>query len=165
LAPIVGAFAAGLILDTVHDRSFTDRGEPGLAESVQPLAAFLAPVFFVVMGMRTDLRSFVQPGTLGLAVALTVAAILGKQCCGLGVLKAGLDRLSVGIGMIPRGEVGLIFASMGESLTIGGKPLIGPTQYSAIVVMVIVTTLITPPWLTWSLSRRRSRSSISVPPP
>jgi Kef-type K+ transport system membrane component KefB len=153
LAPIVGAFAAGLILETVHYRDFTDRGEHGLEELVKPLAAFLVPVFFVVMGMRTELRSFVQPGTLGLAVALLVAAVVGKQLCYFGVLRPGLDRLSVGIGMIPRGEVGLIFASIGVSVTLGGQPLLGPAQYSAIVITVIATTLITPPALKWSLGR------------
>jgi len=155
LAPIVGAFAAGLILESVHYRDFTARGEPGLDALVKPLAAFLVPVFFVLMGMRTDLQSFARPGTLELALALTVAAIVGKQLCYFGVLKRGLDRLSVSIGMIPRGEVGLIFASMGTSLTLAGKPLLEAPQYSAIVIMVIVTTLVTPPALKWSLARRR----------
>jgi Kef-type K+ transport system membrane component KefB len=153
LAPIVGAFAAGLILEAVHYRDFTERGEHGLEGLVKPLAAFLVPVFFVLMGMRTDLRSFAQPGTLVLALALTAAAILGKQLCYFGVPRAGLDRLSIGIGMIPRGEVGLIFASMGASLSLGGKPLLEPAQYSAIVIMVIATTLATPPALKWSLAR------------
>jgi Kef-type K+ transport system membrane component KefB len=162
LAPIVGAFAAGLILENVHYRDFTDRGEHGLEELVKPLAAFLVPVFFVLMGMRTDLRSFAQPGTLGLAVALTAAAIVGKQFCYFGVLKRGLDRLSVGIGMIPRGEVGLIFASMGISLQLGGKSVIGPAEYSAVVIMVIVTTLVTPPALKWSLARRRHKLALGA---
>ncbi|MGE0407100.1 MAG: cation:proton antiporter, partial [Candidatus Korobacteraceae bacterium] len=64
LAPIVGAFAAGLILEDVHYRDFVDRGEHQLEELVEPIASFLIPVFFVLMGMRTDLRSFVQPGVL-----------------------------------------------------------------------------------------------------
>jgi Kef-type K+ transport system membrane component KefB len=164
LAPIVGAFAAGLILETVHYRDFTDRGEHGLEQLVKPLAAFLVPVFFVLMGMRTDLKSFAQPGTLGLALTLTIAAVIGKQACYFGVFRPGLDRLSVGIGMIPRGEVGLIFASMGVSVTLGGRPLLGPAQYSAIVIMVIATTLITPPALKWSLARRRAQSP-SAPAP
>jgi Kef-type K+ transport system membrane component KefB len=153
LAPIVGAFAAGLILESVHYRDFTDRGEHGLEELVKPLAAFLVPVFFVLMGMRTDLTSFARPGTFGLAFALTLAAILGKQFCYFGVLKRGLDRLSVAVGMVPRGEVGLIFASMGISLRLGGESVIGPAEYSAVVIMVIVTTLVTPPALKWSLAR------------
>jgi Kef-type K+ transport system membrane component KefB len=167
LAPIVGAFAAGLILESVHYRDFTDRGEHGLEELVKPLAAFLVPVFFVLMGMRTDLHSFGQTGTLALALALTAAAIIGKQLCYFGVTKSGLDRLSVGIGMIPRGEVGLIFASMGTSLRLGDQPLIEPAQYSALVIMVICTTLVTPPALTWSLSRRKAKlmaAATSSPP-
>lgn len=156
LAPIVGAFAAGLILEPVHYRGFTDRGEHQLEELVQPISAFLVPVFFVLMGMHTDLRSFAQPGVLTLAAALTVAAIIGKQVCYFGVIGKGIDRLSVGIGMIPRGEVGLIFANIGLALTIKGERVIDAATYSAVVVMVIATTMITPPALKWSLSRARA---------
>jgi Kef-type K+ transport system membrane component KefB len=154
LAPIVGAFAAGLILEDVHYRDFVDRGEHSLEDLIHPIAALLTPVFFVLMGMRTDLGSFAQPGVLGLAAALTVAAILGKQACSLGVIGKGIDRLSVGIGMIPRGEVGLIFANIGLALTIGGQRVVDHATFSACVVMVIATTMITPPALKWSLGRR-----------
>jgi Kef-type K+ transport system membrane component KefB len=154
LAPIVGAFAAGLVLEDLHYRRFVERGEPGLEELVHPVSAFLVPVFFVLMGMRTDLRSFLEPGVLGLAAALTLAAILGKQACSLGVGGRGVDRLTVGLGMIPRGEVGLIFANIGLALTLGGKPVIDRATFSAVVVMVIVTTMVTPPALKWSLARR-----------
>jgi Kef-type K+ transport system membrane component KefB len=155
LAPIVGAFAAGLILEKVHYRDFVDRGEHGLEELIHPISSFLVPIFFVIMGMRTELRSFAQPGVLGLAFALTIAAILGKQLCSLGVLQKGVDRLTVGIGMIPRGEVGLIFANIGLALSFGGRHIIDEATYSAVVVMVIVTTMVTPPALEWSLGRRR----------
>jgi Kef-type K+ transport system membrane component KefB len=157
LAPIVGAFAAGLILEKVHYRIFVDRGERELEELIHPIAAFLVPVFFVVMGMRTDLRSFAQPGVLGLAAALTVAAVVGKQACSLGVFGKGIDRLSVGLGMIPRGEVGLIFANIGASLSVRGERIVDPATYSAIVVMVIVTTVVTPPALKWGLLRSARR--------
>lgn len=163
LAPIVGAFAAGLILEDVHYRNFTDRGEHELEELIHPISAFLAPVFFVLMGMHTDLRSFVQPGVLGLAAALTAAAIVGKQACAFGVLQRGIDRLSVGIGMIPRGEVGLIFANIGLTLAVGGQRIVDQATFSAVVVMVIVTTMLTPPLLKWSLSRT-SHPSKSLPP-
>lgn len=93
---------------------------------------------------------------LGLAAALTLAAILGKQVCSLGVLSRTIDRWSVGIGMIPRGEVGLIFANIGLGLSIHGKPVIDDATFSAVVVMVIVTTMITPPALKWSLGRNRA---------
>ncbi|MBI1723636.1 MAG: cation:proton antiporter [Gemmatimonadetes bacterium] len=155
LAPIVGAFAAGLILEDVHFKEFTERGEHGLEELIHPISAFLVPVFFVLMGMRTELRSFAQPGVLGLASALTAAAILGKQLCSAGVLGTGIDRLSIGIGMIPRGEVGLIFANIGLALVVQGEHIIDQATFSAVVVMVIVTTMVTPPALKWSLGRQR----------
>lgn len=163
LAPIVGAFAAGLILEQVHYRDFVDRGEHGLEELVHPIAGFLVPVFFVVMGMKTDLRSFGDLGVLGLAAALTLAAIVGKQACSLGVVGGGIDRVTVGIGMVPRGEVGLIFANIGLSLTLDGRPLIDGATYSAIVIVVIVTTLATPPALRWSLRRIDARDARGAP--
>jgi Kef-type K+ transport system membrane component KefB len=149
LAPIVGAFAAGLILDEVHYKELADREEHGLEDQVRPIAVFLVPVFFVITGSHVDLRVFADPGTVMLAGALTVAAIVGKQVCGLAVIEKGLDRLSVGIGMIPRGEVGLIFAAEGMRL----KVVDGHTN-AAVVVMVFATTLLTPPVLAWSLGRR-----------
>ncbi len=155
LAPIVGAFAAGLLLEETHYRDFVDRGEHELEELIRPISMFLVPVFFVLMGMRTNLRSFTEPGVLVLAAALTIAAILSKQVCSLGVLDKDIDRLSVGIGMIPRGEVGLIFANIGLALMVGGERIIDEATFSAIVVMVIVTTLVTPPALKWSLGRAR----------
>jgi Kef-type K+ transport system membrane component KefB len=164
LAPIVGAFAAGLILEDVHFRDFTSRGEHTLEELVHPINSFLVPVFFVLMGMRTDLRAFADPSVLALAGALIIAAILGKQACSLGVLKKGLDRLSVGIGMVPRGEVGLIFANIGISLEIGGRKVIDRPTFSAVVAMVIVTTMITPPALKWSLGRKGGASSTNDVP-
>jgi Kef-type K+ transport system membrane component KefB len=154
LAPIVGAFAAGLILEEVHYRSFLDRGEHRIEELVAPIASFLVPIFFVLMGIRTDLRSFVDPGVLALAAGLTVAAILGKQLCRWGVIGKGIDPLPVAIGMIPRGEVQLIFASAGLMLLIGGESLISPSVFAAVVLTVIGTTLVTPPLLKWSLERK-----------
>ena len=156
LAPIVGAFAAGLILEDVHSRRFVERGEPTLEDLIRPISGFLSPVFFVLMGTRTDLRAFAAPSVLGLALALTVAAVLGKQACALGVWRRDVDRLSVGIGMIPRGEVGLIFANIGLGLTVRGQPVISRGVFSAVVVMVILTTLMTPISLKLSLGRTRS---------
>jgi Kef-type K+ transport system membrane component KefB len=161
LAPIVGAFAAGLVLEDLHYRDFTDRGEHALTTLVEPIASFLVPVFFVIMGVRTDVRVFGNPAVLGLAAALTAAAIVGKQLCAFGVVGRGLDRLSVGIGMIPRGEVGLIFANMGLTLTVAGMPLVNQDVFSAVVVMVICTTLITPPALKWSFHRFSRRAALA----
>ena len=153
LAPIVGAFAAGLILEDVHYRDFTSRGEHGLEVLIQPIVSFLAPVFFVLMGLRTDLRSFAEPGVLGLALALTAAAIVGKQACAFGVVTPGVRRLPVGIGMIPRGEVGLIFANIGLTLKVRGEQVVDLATFSAVVVMVIATTMVTPPALKWAIAR------------
>ena len=126
-----------------------------LEDWVLPLTTLFVPIFFVMMGFQVDLRSFVNPSALWLAAGITVAAIVGKQMCSLGVLGRGLDRVSVGIGMIPRGEVGLIFAAIGQTLMTGGRPVIDAGVYTAIVVMVMITTLITPPLLGWSLRRHR----------
>lgn len=153
LAPIVGAFAAGLVLEDVHFKDFVSRGERRLEDLIRPISDVLVPIFFVLMGLRTDLDALVAGGSLELAAALIVVAIIGKQACALGVTIPGANRLAVGIGMIPRGEVGLIFASVGAGLTLDGIPVIGPASFSAVVVMVIVTTLVTPPALKWSLER------------
>ena len=153
LAPIVGAFAAGLVLEDVHFKDFVSRGERSLEELIRPISDALVPIFFVLMGLRTDLSALISGGSLELAAALIVVAIIGKQACALGVTIPGVNRLAVGIGMIPRGEVGLIFANVGAGLMLDGVPVIGPSIFSAVVVMVIVTTLVTPPALKWSLER------------
>jgi len=157
LAPIVGAYAAGLILDDAHFRDFVNRGEQQLERLVHPISSFLVPVFFVLMGMRVDLTAFANPHVLALAALLTVAAIAGKQACSLGALDRSLDRLSIGIGMTPRGEVGLIFANIGLSLSVAGQPIVDEGIFSAVVIMVIVTTMSTPPALKWSLARGARR--------
>lgn len=158
LAPIVGAFAAGLILDPLHYTEFRQRGEHGIEDLLQPLTSLLVPIFFVLMGIRVDLKTFARVDILGLATALTLAAIVGKQVCGLGILERGLDRLSVGVGMIPRGEVGLIFASMGLAMTLKRAPVLTSAAYSAIVIMVIISTIVTPPILKLSLIRGERRA-------
>ena len=153
LAPIVGAFAAGLVLDEVHYRELRARHQESrdIHELLQPIATFLVPVFFVLMGIRVDLTAFGQPGVMGFAAVLTLVAALGKQACSLGVLEKGCDRLAVGLGMIPRGEVGLIFASIGATLTIAGERVVDDAVFAAVVVMVALTTLVTPPLLVWRL--------------
>ncbi len=158
LAPIVGAFAAGLVLEEVHyaDLKGRDPAGRGIPELLPPIAGFLVPIFFVLMGMRVDLRVFGAADVLGFATVLTLAAVLGKQACSLGVLERGADRLAVGLGMIPRGEVGLVFASVGAALTIAGQRVIADEVYSAVVLMVAATTLVTPPLLAWRLGRSRS---------
>jgi Kef-type K+ transport system membrane component KefB len=161
LAPIVGAFAAGLVLDEVHYQPARVRKERDLHDLLRPASFVLVPVFFVLMGMKVDLRYFARLDLLGFALALTLAAVIGKQICSAGVLERGTNRLTVGIGMIPRGEVGLIFAGIGASLILPNaagvsQPVISPATFGVVVIMVIVTTLVTPPFLKWSLGRKRS---------
>jgi Kef-type K+ transport system membrane component KefB len=153
LAPIIGAFAAGLIMDEVHyeDLRARDHRNRTISELLQPLASFLVPVFFVIMGMRVDLSVFGHVEVLGFATVLTIAAFVGKQACSLGVLEKGTDRFAVGLGMVPRGEVGLIFAGIGSSLVLHGERVINDAIFSAIVVMVAVTTMMTPPLLVWRM--------------
>ena len=153
LAPIVGAYAAGLILEDVHYRDLAAREERQLEDLIRPISSFLVPVFFVLMGMRVELGAFIRPETLGLAMLLTLAAVLGKQACALGAWGTRLDWMSIGIGMVPRGEVGLIFANIGLALVVRGEHIIDAGTYSAIVLMVMLTTLLTPPALKISLSR------------
>jgi Kef-type K+ transport system membrane component KefB len=158
LAPIVGAFAAGLVLEDVHFEDLVKRGDRPLHESLHALTALLVPVFFVRMGMLVDLRSFVRPGVLGFALLLTAAAMIGKWACGL-VVPRGISRATVGLGMMPRGEVGLIFAGIGASLLLEGRPVVSADTYAAAVFMVVVTTMATPPLLLWSLRRDGRRAA------
>jgi len=153
LAPIVGAFAAGLILEDVHFREMPERRKHSLEELLAPLTTFLTPIFFVRMGIMVDLSSFANVSILGFALFLTLAAIVGKQVCAFGILERGVDRVAVGLGMIPRGEVGLIFANEGSKLVLGGYPVIDPNVLSAVVIMVMITTLVTPPVLKWKFGR------------
>jgi Kef-type K+ transport system membrane component KefB len=154
LAPIVGAFAAGIVLEEVHYRPFRERGERKVEELLFPITTLIVPVFFVMMGFRVDLKSFASPAVLGFAALITLVAIVGKQICGLGVLDPGIDRLAIGVGMIPRGEVGLIFAGLGATLMLAGKPILSPTTFSALVLMIMLTTFITPPLLKVVFERR-----------
>jgi len=166
LAPIVGAFAAGVVLEEVHYKPFRDRGERKVEELLQPITTLVVPVFFVLMGFRVDLRSFASAGVIGFAALITAVAILGKQICGFGVLERGVDRIVVGVGMIPRGEVGLIFAGLGAGLLLQGKPVLSQTTFSALVLMVMLTTFITPPLLKLTFDRSKpapDAEGVSIP--
>jgi len=158
LAPIVGAFAAGLTLDDVHYKPADGRTQRDLHDLLQPVSTVLVPIFFVLMGLKVDLRLFGQLNILGFALVLTLAAIAGKQICAFGVVEKGVNRLAVGLGMIPRGEVGLIFAGIGATLmlpSVSGvsQPVINSSTFGAVVIMVIITTLITPIVLKWALEK------------
>ncbi len=148
LATIVGAFAAGLILNEDHFRAGRE-GEATPMTILAPLEALFAPVFFVLMGMQVNLSTFMSLDTLWLALLFVVAAVAGKLFSGLAA-GGGMDRISVGIGMVPRGEVGLIFASVGKGLGV-----VTDAVFSAVVIMVIITTFFAPLGLKWSLVRGR----------
>jgi len=153
LAGIIGAFAAGVFLDPygVGVRSRAD--EATLRELLHPLSNVLVPLFFVLMGLQVNLISLATPSALALGSLLIVCAIVGKLACALGVVGRGIRRLPVGIGMIPRGEVGLIFAGIGTQVMLEGGPILTQHVYSAVVVMVVVTTLIVPTGLRWAFTK------------
>jgi len=147
LATIVGAFAAGLILSEDQFKSDQEGEKTTIEGTFQPLEAIFAPIFFVLMGMQVNLNSFLQPGTLLLALTLTIIAIITKALTGVAAGK-GRDKLVVGFGMMPRGEVGLIFASIGKGLGV-----VNDAVFSAIVIMVMITTFLAPVSLKWLLGR------------
>ncbi|MCK5475230.1 MAG: cation:proton antiporter [Candidatus Pacebacteria bacterium] len=153
LAMIVGAFAAGLILDDV---SFVNKKEHHIEVLVKPLYCIFVPVFFVLMGIQVKLDVFLDPKIIAIALAITVVSVIGKQLCGIGVRCKNASKLVVGIGMISRGEVGLIFAGVGKGLGV-----IDDSLFGAIVIMVILTTLITPPLLKWSIARNDRKLGLS----
>jgi len=155
LATIVGAFAAGVIL---HDGYFHQWGEVkkhkySIRDLIAPLEVILVPIFFVLMGVQVKLETFLDTHVLFLGFGLIVAAIIGKLLSGLGAAR-GTSRLAVGVGMVPRGEVGLIFAAIGKSLGVFSDAL-----FSALVLMVIVTTLVTPPLIKFTFKRLMQRDS------
>jgi Kef-type K+ transport system membrane component KefB len=156
LADIMGAFAAGVFLDPYGSGVRTREEDATLAELLHPLASLFVPLFFVLMGIQVDLRSLINLPALGFGAVLILCAFLGKLACALGVLEGGTNRLAIAIGMIPRGEVGLIFAGIGTRLSLDGQPLLSQGLFSAIVLMVLVTTLVTPVGLRWIFQPRGS---------
>jgi Kef-type K+ transport system membrane component KefB len=159
LATIVGAFTAGVIL---HDGYFRHWGDQqhhrfSIKDLIAPLETILVPIFFVLMGIQVKLESFLDWNVVGVALGLILVAIVGKLASGLGASRPS-NRLAVGLGMMPRGEVGLIFAALGKSLGVLGNGL-----FSSIVMMVVVTTLATPPLLKLALGTSSDRSSSETP--
>lgn len=141
LEAILGAFAAGLVLDETDKRKELD-------QQVIPIADILVPIFFVTVGAKADL-GVLNPATptnregLVIAAFLIAIAIIGKIVTGWAVFgKEQINRLAIGVGMIPRGEVGLVFAGIGSASGVLSKPL-----EAAIIMMVILTTFLAPPFL------------------
>lgn len=151
VAPLVGAFAAGLILArTEHQAHIT--------EQIKPVVDLFSPIFFVMVGVavRVSTLNPLDPqsrSTLLLVGGLTLAAIIGKIVSGWGVLGRRVNRWAVGMGMVPRGEVGLIFASIGLS-----SHILGAEDYTAVLMVVTVTTLLAPLLLKFVLGRTEEMS-------
>ncbi|PSR16277.1 sodium:proton antiporter [filamentous cyanobacterium CCP3] len=141
LEAILGAFAAGLILAETSKHK-------ELEEQISPIADMLVPIFFITVGARTDLSVLnpLEPANrAGLIIAsfLVVVAIIGKVIAGFVIFgQPGINRLAVGVGMIPRGEVGLVFAGVGAA-----SGVLTESLDAAIIVMVIFTTFLAPPLL------------------
>lgn len=172
LAPIIGAFAAGLLFEPVFLKDFESpkvvqeiepllpAGDGRIREVldrqarhqhehlIEPVGYFFVPVFFVLTGMQVDLRTLADLPLLGVALGVTAIAVTGKLLAGFAAGR-GYRHWVVGWGMVPRGEVGLIFAMVGRQLGVMNEAM-----FSVIVIMVILTTLVTPPILTALLGRR-----------
>ena len=180
LAPIIGAFAAGLLFEPVFLKEFETPKvvqdiEPLLPAAVdadklqkiravlarhtshqhehmlEPIGYFFVPVFFVLTGMQVDLTALADPKVVMVALGITVAAVVGKLVAGFAAGK-GMNPWLIGWGMVPRGEVGLIFAMVGKKLGVMSEAM-----FSVIVIMVILTTLLTPPILTVLLRRQPAK--------
>ncbi len=151
LSGIVGAFAAGLIIKEEYFNEALKDSERSVKQVIEPVEAIFAPVFFVLMGIQVDVTAFLNPEVLWLALLLTVVAIGGKLISG--IFAEGMDKKIIGIGMIPRGEVGLIFAGIGKSIGILDSSL-----FSSVIILVILTTLITPPALKWAFENYENKS-------
>ncbi len=145
LAPIVGAFVAGLALGRTRQ---ADR----VRRDLSSLIHILVPLFFVRIGIDSEISEFKRPSVLGLAGCLVAVGVIGKIAAGRFATASAGDRLLIGLGMIPRGEVGLIFAGIG--LTEG---VLSNDLYAALLVVVLVTTLVTPPVLKVRYTRLHRR--------
>ena len=178
LAGVVGAFAAGLVLDPVHFRFFKkpkvvedieghanglpadsqekvnqsleEHSHKHVEDLLEPIGFFVIPIFFVVTGAGVTLEALFNIPLLLIALAITVIAIIGKLVSGLAAPK-NANRLAVGFGMVPRGEVGLSFAAIGRSIGV-----INDEVFSVLVVVVMLTTLITPMVLSRLLKKKEA---------
>lgn len=175
LSPIIGAFSAGLMLDSTHFKDFHSSllieelqtignnqqseietkilsvaeraNEKHIEELIAPIGQFTTPIFFIITGMSVDLMAFTQMSTILLGIFLTVIAVIGKLLSGFAAGK-GVKHWMIGWGMVPRGEVGLIFASVGKSLGV-----INANEYSVIIMVIISTTFISPIMLNYLIKR------------
>jgi len=195
LAPIVGAFAAGLVLDPLHFDDFvapaisqklrrwcdklksreddvkccevvTEMNEEADHEEhmhvenlIEQIGWFFMPIFFVFTGLQVNLSTFTNPKVLGIGIGLTMVAFLGKVLAGF-VAGKGVNKSIIGFGMVPRGEVGLIFANVGKQLGV-----VNDETFSVVVIMVILSTLLTPPLLGVLIKKQMAGAGGSTPEP
>ncbi|MCB0359044.1 MAG: cation:proton antiporter, partial [Bdellovibrionales bacterium] len=163
LSPIVGAFGAGLVLNPRHlrdlwlpqserptaagvaDHEAEHRLERELEKTLTPVVKVLAIFFFVITGAHLEIGVFADPVTLLFGVGFSLLAIIGKYAAPfLSVFDAGVDRRALGWGMVGRGEVGILFAGLGATMSLAGNHVIGPQAYGALLLMIVVTTIIGP---------------------
>lgn len=145
LAPIIGAFVAGLALAKCSVAGRVRR-------DLTPISHVFIPVFFLGIGIEAEVDRFVDPEVLGVAGVLCVVAVVGKIVAAVGMGRAPGDRLLVGLGMIPRGEVGLIFATIGLQ-----QGVFDEGMYASVLLVVLVTTVVPPPLLRARLVAIRRR--------
>lgn len=145
-ALIIGAFAAGVVLHETPQRQDVEA-------SLAPVGHFFVPVFFATVGAAVDVRAMLQPEALVLGVTLLAVGIVTKFAAGFVPFWVPMRHAVVGAAMVPRGEVGLIFAQMGLATA-----ALSAQQFGAVMLMVIGTTVVTPPWLAW-LARRETGSA------
>ncbi len=157
LAPIVGAFVAGLSLSrsAVSDR---------ITRELAPVGHLFIPVFFLQIGIDAKVEAFFDPTVLGIGAALLAVAVAGKLVAAIGAAGSPGDKRLIGLGMLPRGEVGLIFATIGLR-----EAILDQDQYAALLLVVLATTLLAPPLLRWRLEQlragRAARRHPSAAPP
>lgn len=176
LEPIIGAFAAGLLLEEVHFRSFADpevvhelrsvefkndddktavanvirrHSDAHVEDLIGSIGMIFIPVFFVYTGMQIDFGSLLQPKLYVTAMIISVFAIVGKVVAGTAAKGSAREKLLVGVSMVPRGEVGLIFAATGKALGVLSDEL-----FSVIVLVVIITTFVAPPLIKYVASSK-----------
>jgi len=150
LAPIMGSFTAGLILSTLREQQIKE-----IRRDIKPICAFFVPIFFVLMGTNIDVNMFnpfviANREILILTGILFIIAFIGKALAGFAVLKKGVNKFLIGISMVPRGEVGLIFAGLGLK-----NNVFGIRDYSSLVAVIMLTTFITPIMLKYIISKQK----------
>ncbi len=154
LAAIIGAFLAGIVLSETKD--FLD-----LENKFRPVGNLLIPIFFVVMGTKFDILGLLTPSTIIILMLTVIVAVVSKMIgSAIGTIGLGFKTaLQTGIGMVPRGEVGIVVGTIGLSLGVIGKDL-----YGIVLGMSILTTVVVPPLLSLAFKgERRSNKKTTSP--